>query len=253
MAIVPHESKSLRRFGQSPKADFQPGQNYGALSWNIFKSKRKGWLHDFSQLHPIYDLLLLQEAKINFNLESLNHLEHYDPEYSWVFGESFAQDRGGSSCGVLTGSRIHQQHAFNRHAPVPEPFLNTPKSTAFAYYSIQAQEASLLVINSHFINFRQTSAFEQQLRQVLQVVDQHQGPILFAGDFNTWNRWRRELLLEGTAAHRLERVQLRNDSRNFLVLDHIFTRGLEIRDAHLLHGIESSDHLPLSLWFEIPG
>ena len=246
--FIPHESSSLRHFGQSSQPVFRAGEHYGVLSWNIFKSKKKGWQADFSRLHPVYDLLLLQEAKINFN----QAIDHYDPEYSWVFGESFALDRCGSSCGVLTGSRIHQQRAFNRHAPIREPFLKTPKSTAFAYYAIQDQPVSMMVINSHFINFRQSSAFEQQLQQVAEQIDAHRGPVLFAGDFNTWNARRRGYLQEIMQTHQLEQVKFANESRSFMLLDYIFTRGLNIKEAHLLHSIQSSDHLPLSMWFEIP-
>lgn len=244
---IPHESTSLRHFGQSPRPRFRSGEIYGALSWNIYKGKKRDWVEDFSRLHPVYDLLLLQEAKINFN----QAIEDYDPAYSWLFGESFALDRCGSSCGVLTGSRVHQQHAFNRHAPVREPFLNTPKSTAFAYYGIDGRADCLLVINSHFINFRQSSAFERQLHQVAEVIGGHGGPVLFAGDFNTWNARRRGHLQEMMQAHALEPVSFENESRTFLMLDHVFTRGLRVREAHLLHFIQSSDHLPLSLWFEI--
>lgn len=245
---VPQESVSTRHFGQSERERFRSGEHYGVLSWNIFKSKKKGWELDFSRLHPVYDLLLLQEAKINF----ASQIEHYDPEYSWVFGESFNLDRCGSSCGVLTGSRVHQQKAYNLHGPVREPFINTPKSTSFAYYGIEDQDASMLVINSHFINFRQSKAFERQLEQVAGVIDAHQGPVLFAGDFNTWNGRRRNALLTTMQNHGLSHVVFANESRNFLMLDYIFTRGLKVKEAHLLHFIQSSDHLPLSMWFEIP-
>lgn len=245
---IPHESSSLRHFGQSSRNSFSSGEVYGALIWNIYKGKKRGWEMDFTRLHPVYDLLLLQEAKINFH----QTIDHYDPDYSWIFGESFALERCGSSCGVLTGSRVQQQHAFNRHGPVREPFLNTPKSTAFSYYGIENQSNRLLVINSHFINFRQSSAFESQLQQVALIIQAHQGPVLFAGDFNTWNARRRKLLEAVMYTSQLETVVFANESRTFLYLDHIFTRGLKVREAHLLHFIQSSDHLPLSLWFEIP-
>lgn len=248
MRHIPPESLSLKYFGKSQQTAFQPGQTYQAMSWNIFKSKRKGWQHDFARLHPIYDLLLLQEAKINFN----HQIAHYDPDYSWLFGESFLLNRCGSSCGVLTGSRIHQQTAFNRHGPVPEPILKTPKSTAFAYYPIQNLDSQMLVINSHFINFRQTLAFQRQLEQVLEVIDVHQGPILFAGDFNTWNRRRRDMLMSALSEQGLHHVAFPDDPRNFLRLDYIFVRGLNIQQAQLLNQVSTSDHKPLSVAFEIP-
>ncbi|MBF2053765.1 MAG: endonuclease/exonuclease/phosphatase family protein [Candidatus Sericytochromatia bacterium] len=248
MRQIPHESHSLKLFGQSQHQAFAPGKTYQAMSWNIFKSKRKGWQHDFARLHPMYDLLLLQEAKINFN----QNIDHYDPDYSWLFGESFLLNRCGSSCGVLTGSRIHHDSAFNLHGPVPEPILKTPKSTAFAYYPVADRDSQMLVINSHFINFRQTLAFQRQLHQVLEVIDLHTGPILFAGDFNTWNARRRRMLMEALSEHGLQHVAFPDDPRNFLTLDYIFVRGLKISRAELLKDIISSDHKPLSVAFEIP-
>lgn len=247
MSIVPSEAESLRPFGQSERPAFSLAEHYGILSWNIFKSKKRGWQQDFTRLHPIYDLILLQEAKINFQ----EPIDHYDPAYSWIFGESFALDRCGSSCGVLTGSKVHQQHAYNLHGPVTEPFVKTPKSTAFAHYPILDQAQSLLVINSHFINFRQSSAFERQLRQVSLEIQTHQGPVLFAGDFNTWMPRRLKSLRQAMEALQLEQVVFSNESRNFLMLDHIFTRGLKVKEAQLLHFIQSSDHVPLSMWFQI--
>ncbi len=245
--FVPEEFNSLRAFGKSPHAAFVLDQTYQALSWNILKSKRKKWQRDFEILHPQFDLLLLQEAKVNFD-EPINH---YDPEYSWAFGESFALDRCGSSCGVMTGCKIDFESAFNRHGPIREPFLNTPKSTAFTFFPIADHSEQLLVINSHFINFRQNEAFEQQLEQIVSVIDLHKGPLLFAGDFNTWNRRRRRLLLETLQDHNLRPVNFENDTRWLLVLDYVFVRQIEVSDAKILDGIQSSDHLPLSLTFQI--
>jgi len=245
---IPEEHLSLKLFGQSTQMAFEPGQTYRALSWNIFKSKRKGWKTDFAQLHPIYDLLMLQEAKINFSQQ----IDHYDPDYRWLFGESFLINRCGSSCGVLTGSRIQPETAFNRHGPVREPLIRTPKSTAFAYYPIAESQQQMLVINSHFINFRQSVAFQRQLQQVLEVIDVHAGPLLFAGDFNTWNARRRDFLMGSLSEHGLQHVRFPNDPRQFLTLDYIFARGLKISDAALLHQVQTSDHKPLSVSFELP-
>lgn len=218
------------------------------LSWNIYKGRKKNWQEDFQRLHGIYDILLLQEAKINFKVADLRQ---YDPDYSWVFGESFALNKCGSSCGVLTGSRIHSQHAFNWHAPIREPLLNTPKSSVFSFYAIAGSSEFLLMVNTHFINFRNLKAFLQQLKQIESGLAQHRGPILFAGDFNTWNAARKKALFNSMASYGLQPVIFANESRRFLLLDYIFYRGLTIREAHLLHDIRSSDHVPLAFWFRL--
>lgn len=247
MAIVPEESASLRQFGQSANMAFALHTSYQLLSWNIFKSKKPSWQQAFSHLHQQYDLLLLQEAKIHFQ-EPINH---YDQDYHWAFGESFAIDSCGSSCGVLTGSRIQSESAFNRHGPVAEPFLNTPKSSVFAYYPIAEHHLSLLVVNSHFINFRQTRAFVAQLKQVLDEIALHNGPVIFAGDFNTWHPARVKELSHSVAQLDLEQVHFENESRKFLRLDHIFIRGIDLLEAQILHHIPGSDHLPFHLKFQL--
>jgi endonuclease/exonuclease/phosphatase (EEP) superfamily protein YafD len=228
---------------------FELGQDYGVLSWNVFKSKKKGWEQDFKRLHVLYDLLLLQEAKLNLNQTS--HMP-FDPDYNWIFGESFVLDSCGSSCGVLTGSRMHSNQAFNRHGPIREPLLKTPKSSAFAFYQVQGMNERFLVINAHLINFRTIDAFEKQLDQISEVIASHSGPVLFAGDLNTWNASRKDLLFSHMHAQGLQNVIFANDKRKFLLLDYIFVRDLKVKEAHLLHDIRSSDHLPLAMWFCLP-
>ncbi len=247
MAIVPEESESLRQFGQGTNKGFALNTMYQLLSWNIFKSKKSAWQEAFSQLHQHYDLLLLQEAKIHFQ-EPINH---YDPLYHWAFGESFATDTCGSSCGVLTGSRIQSESAFNRHGPISEPFLNTPKSSVFAYYPIDQSLKPLLIVNSHFINFRQTRAFVAQLKQVLDEISQHSGPVIFAGDFNTWHPARIKELSHSVSQLDLQQVHFENESRKFLRLDHIFTRGVDLLEAQILHDVPGSDHLPFHIKFQL--
>ena len=218
------------------------------MSWNVFKSKKKDWAQDFVRLHSIYDILLLQEAKLNL---AAPPFESYDPDYSWVFGESFVLDRCGSSCGVLTGSRIHADQAFNRHGPIRDPLLNTPKSSAFAFYPIWGRQERFLIINAHLINFRTLRAFEQQLQQIIHVIAEHAGPVLFAGDLNTWSASRKSLLLREMENSGLSNVTFANEKRKFLLLDYIFVRDLTVKEAHLLYDIRSSDHLPLAMWFSL--
>ena len=218
------------------------------MLWNVYKGKKSAWQKDFSRLHVLYDLLLLQEAKLQLRGE---WPETYDRGYHWVFGESFALARCGSSCGVLTGSRAQVDSAFNRHGPIREPLLKTPKSAVFTYYPIEGFACSLLIVNAHLINFRRTQAFCLHLEQITTVIANHRGPVLFAGDFNTWSPTRTANLLTAMQRVGLFQVELSNERRRLLRLDYIFTRQIEVREALLLHDIKSSDHLPLSLWFRL--
>lgn len=243
---IPAEERSLTVFGTSQAEAFTCAQPYTALIWNIFKSKKKKWLADFAQLHPLFDIFLLQEARLNFQIPwnpFANHLR-------WIFGESFNQHRNGNAFGVLTGSRVQESQAFNKHGPVREPLLNTPKSSAFSYYPIQNRSEQLLLINTHFINFRTSQAFLRQLEQVAQIIATHQGPLLLAGDFNTWSRQRTQLLIGYMRSLNLEAVRFANE-RRLVLLDYIFIRELTVTEAHLLPHIRSSDHTPLTVSFKI--
>lgn len=85
----------------------------------------------------------------------------------------------------------------------------------------------MLVVNSHIINFVSLQKFWVHLHQVFDSLKSHVGPILLAGDFNTWHNKRLRHL--------------------FKHLDHVYCRGLVVLDAQVHTNINSSDHYPISL------
>ena len=111
-------------------------------------------------------------------------------------------------------------------------------------------EQSLLVINTHMINFVSFEKFRAHLDQAFQALDHHSGPILLAGDFNTWNKKRMQYFDELAMASSLKEVKMMRQPRlNHLLrhLDHIYCRGLGVVDVHVHIDIHSSDHYPISL------
>ena len=86
---------------------------------------------------------------------------------------------------------------------------------------------------------------------MMDLISRHQGPIILAGDFNTWNGGRLALIDELTQQAGLQEVQFNPDQRmRFLdnPLDHIFVRGFKINRA-LTMETDASDHNPL--WVEL--
>ncbi len=71
-----------------------------------------------------------------------------------------------------------------------------------------------------------------------------------AGDFNTWNSSRMILLREVASRLNLNEIEFDEDHR-FLVLDHAFTRGINVREARIDNSIKGSDHKPIILDLEI--
>lgn len=152
--------------------------------------------------------------------------------------------------GVKTGSTVAADtHHFSASAH-SEPVTKTKKMLLATEYPLNNPEQSLLVVNSHIINFVSFEKYKAHLAQVFQTLKHHNGPVLLAGDFNTWNGKRLKYFNELATSFSLEEVQMERQPRlNHLLqhLDHIYYRGLEIVDAQVHTDIHSSDHYPISL------
>ena len=106
--------------------------------------------------------------------------------------------------------------------------------------------------------------FKAQLFKVVNTISGHNGPIIFAGDFNTRNKDRLSFLLrELKVKLDLETVSFTNEDKkeikHFLFsqipLDHIFysSKELEVKQdsPDVLETIKSSDHKPLFVEFKV--
>jgi endonuclease/exonuclease/phosphatase (EEP) superfamily protein YafD len=112
----------------------------------------------------------------------------------------------------------------------------------------------LLVANIHAINIRGEGAFRGQLSQLLKSLNEHSGPVLFAGDFNTWSDDRMDQLRRMTERAGLVPVEFGEGRKSFMgnVLDHVFVRELQVVASRVRLDIESSDHsaMQMELRFE---
>ncbi|NMU84205.1 hypothetical protein HKB16_15060, partial [Vibrio parahaemolyticus] len=71
-----------------------------------------------------------------------------------------------------------------------EPWLRLPKSALYSQYHLSNGE-KLAVVNVHAINFTVgTKEYVSQLTALEMLLKHHVGPILFAGDFNSWSESR---------------------------------------------------------------
>jgi endonuclease/exonuclease/phosphatase (EEP) superfamily protein YafD len=167
-----------------------------------------------------------------------------------MMARSFKNVKTNIVTGVKTGSTVAaQQHYFSvsKHS---EPVSQTKKMLLASLYPLPTLGQSLLVVNSHLINFVSFEKFRAHLDQVFHTLENHNGPILLAGDFNTWNGKRLRYFNQLATSFSLEEVKIDRKPRlNHLFhhLDHIYFRGLEVVNAHVHTNIHSSDHYPISL------
>jgi endonuclease/exonuclease/phosphatase (EEP) superfamily protein YafD len=108
------------------------------------------------------------------------------------------------------------------------------------------------VANVHAVNFSfGTAEFRIQMRQLTDILVAHDGPLIVAGDFNTWSLLRMSLVRDILVDRlKLEKVafETARTSRAFRrPLDHAYYRGLRVVERWT-EASETSDHNPL--WVE---
>jgi endonuclease/exonuclease/phosphatase (EEP) superfamily protein YafD len=220
--------------------------NISLLNWNIYKSNRENWAKDLHDFIKEQDIVTIQEAHLNDKLQALLAKHNYH----WTLNAAFHVRNKPS--GVMTASRITALNTCGlRHI---EPIIRTPKTTLVSYYPIEDTRQILLVANIHGINFTLgTSAYKRQIEQLFQIATKHNGPVIIAGDFNTWSQARMSILKRHAKSANLSSLNYSNHIRTqFLgnALDHVFYRGLKPLEHHSWK-VDSSDHNPTSVKFKL--
>ena len=210
------------------------------ITWNVHKGQDTGWQEDLARLSKQADFVLLQEATQHQNLSTFS---------TALFVSSF------SFKDLLSGVKTFTQTQPEWYCGggVAEPLIQIPKVASVMSFPLEKGN-SLLIINVHLINFEWgISAYQAQLEQLFSLIENHQGPIIMAGDFNAWNEERLNLVNNLIKKYRLDSVALSQDERvRFLgyPLDYIFTRGVKVISA-TSEMVTSSDHNPLLMEFEL--
>lgn len=210
------------------------------LSWNIHKQADPGWLRDLGTFSQRSDLVLLQEAVLDPSIQRLIDGAGLD----WIMASSFGYS--GFDVGVLTASRVRPVGTCTVRAI--EPLLRIPKSAIISWFALQGGTHTLAVANVHAINFSLAlRGYREQLGAIADALAGHDGPIILAGDFNTWSAAREAALRAVVARLDLTEVALPENARTRFLgreVDHIYVRGLAAVAASAI-AVTSSDHNPV--------
>nr|WP_314401199.1 endonuclease/exonuclease/phosphatase family protein [uncultured Aggregatibacter sp.] len=228
---------------QAPREITQ--KTFRLLVWNLHKGQDAGWQQALNRLAQGRDLLLLQEV---LNTQEL--ATQYSSRFpTALYASAFAYLQQQSGVEILSQFAPH----FYCAGAKSEPWIRIPKVGAAMSLPLSNGQA-LLLVNVHLINFEiNPTTYEEQLRTLMQLVSQHQGPLVLSGDFNSWNGYRAQIIQKVINEFGLEEVSFEQDHRlRFLgnPLDHIFVRGLNVLNA-TTEPTESSDHAPLLLEVEL--
>lgn len=216
------------------------------LVWNIYKQQKGSWEATLNSLTASSDLVLLQEASLTPELKQFVVDKSYSAELVRAF------DVFDTSAGVLTLAKESADKVC-AHTAI-EPWLRLPKSALLSEYPLSDKQ-TLMVVNIHAINFTLgTEDYKNQIEALSQEVKAHKGPLIVAGDFNSWSNDRLETLQQQVNLLDLQEVIFTPDDRmrfiTGLPLDHIFYRGLEVKEAHSMKS-NASDHNPLQVSFSL--
>ena len=210
-------------------------------TWNIHKEGDAGWQQDLARIGGAHDVLLLQEATLQPALREILR----DAELHWVMASSFGY--GGYDTGVITASRATPVASCTQRAV--EPLLGLPKSAAIAWFALKGDSRTLAVVNVHAINFSLSiEDYRAQFTALGDALAAHDGPIIFAGDLNTWSTARNRVVDDVAAKLGLTAVSFPDDKRSLFFgnqLDHILIRGLRVVGATAIE-VTSSDHNPVT-------
>lgn len=243
------QQAQIQRMGASEQKALDPMLR--VLVWNIFKAKRSNWLSDFTQLSRDCNLVLLQEAISNAPTDG-----HFNSSVSheWVMAGSHQHPVSDVVTGVKSGSTAEAQKVQVHRSNYYEPVVKTQKLLLETHYSLAEKSQQLMVLNMHAINFVGVRKYVDQLEQLQGALKSHSGPVLLAGDFNTWNPKRLSLFRECAAeANLVEASMARRSNIRHLHqhLDHVFYRGLSLYSIESLANISSSDHAPIKATFRV--
>jgi len=212
------------------------------LSWNVAKLSGQPAFHEVMAgllEQESINLVLLQEARTF-------QREEFDLHgYSWSISPNI-QTRT-ELFGVMS--------AFNVRCDQSTPFISqrqelmyaTHKSALVTHHPLQGG-VDLLVVNVHAINFVLNQYFYEEMASISRLIAHHDGPLVIAGDFNTWNAKRIYHLRALMTRLGLREVEFadKHHIKRFLwhPLDYVFYRGLHVEHARAIN-TNISDHNPV--------
>ena len=222
---------------------------FGVLCWNVYKqnTKHQGFQPFLLRLakEKEIDFLLLQEA--NFRDDKHFTLPNF------AFDAAANLEFRGEFYGVLSASRVESKSAQAYLSEGRESLIGPHKSLLMSEYPFE-DGSTLIVLNIHAINFRENKRYYRELERFLELMKHHTGPMIIAGDFNSWNKKRIQKLHEIREELTLNTVPFKqvDKVKSFMGnhLDFIFYRGMELLEFSVDkdHGV--SDHHPLFAQFK---
>ncbi len=225
------------------------------VSWNVHKRSDSVFLSELAHLvdSVAADIVLLQE----FTSRDPQHFAAALGGRPWALSSNLRTGSPPVETGVSTASRsIHRSQGLLSEGA--EPVVGSRKAALATWHPSSAD--TLLAINLHALNFSiRLDNFRQQLGEVQRLAAHHAGPVVVAGDFNTWREARlrtTDSLLGKAGLVRLDFGAAEAGKRRAFghALDHVYYSPRFLRPdpsgCAVPTGYRTSDHFALIASFD---
>ncbi len=247
---VPSDDDVIKTLGH-PSKDQLPLRKFNFLVWNLHKGKEDTFKIEYMALSLNRDIIMNQEIFLDQNT---NDVFRYMPHFFFTTATSFFSGKEKIRTGVANISTVKPDYTAYLKTETLEPVVNSPKVLLINSYPIQFTNKKLTVVNIHGINFVTNKSFKHELNRIYEKIKDIPAPLVFAGDFNTWNKERIALLSGYAKKLNLLEAKFFPDNRmsfNGYPLDHfLHTPDLKVTNARVDGFYMGSDHKPLQVEVE---
>ncbi|MDQ3099292.1 MAG: endonuclease/exonuclease/phosphatase family protein [bacterium] len=248
-------SELLQVKDNAPFSTYSSGQTLRIVSWNTYKGNRPEYRDNLLKQISNADLILLQEFRQSQAFDSF-HQQIFETSNALLAVSYYTMRMRISPTGVCTVATAKSLQSIVVTSRSLEPLTRTPKMALCTWYPLNNSQnilRALLVMNCHGINFRLRRSFRDQVSQLREQLLEHTGPIIFVGDFNTWETGREKILDTMAEELHLTRVNFPKGIKHVggHQLDRVYIRGGSTQNVSVIVNTRASDHALLSFEFTI--
>jgi endonuclease/exonuclease/phosphatase (EEP) superfamily protein YafD len=240
---IPPDSEVMVKFNKGKNIPAIPRNDIKVLVWNMYKAGKDSWHVDYPKVIKGMDILLLQEF---FTNKRMMEVIQKDTDRDYYLSTSFKDKKHGMArTGVATASQYEATGYGWQRSYYREPIIRTPKMTGVTVFDLAGTDKDLLTLNIHAVNFVSTRKLKHMVYEGIKAANKHDGPVVFAGDFNTWSNKKQRMLFKMMKDHGFQNVGFKPDTRMRTfgnILDFVFIRDLKLKYSKVYGDIEGSDH-----------